>query len=185
MTATDLIFAAALLTAPAGTPELLPSEDRWPAVRDAVHKVAADWELMDERESRYLFGNRDDFEADLNILRNRYRELSDAPRLAACRQLPDRRAVNELVKFNRAYRKHLEEREMWERDRADVLHEAIRETDQLYRQWDLIRDAQCDFYYVTVRRAALKKLRDSLGEEAFATGRMPPYVPSWCFSSAR
>ena len=28
-------------------------------------------------------------------------------------------------------------------------------------QWDAIRDAQCDFYYVTVRRAALKKLRDA------------------------
>ncbi|QJW95639.1 hypothetical protein [Frigoriglobus tundricola] len=185
MSATDLILAATLLTAPVGTPEQTPPEDRWPAVRDAVHKTAVAWEIMDARETRYVLSARDDFEVDLNLLRKRYCDLVDAPKLVACYRLPDRRTVNELIKFNRAYRKHLEERQMWEPDRADLFHAAIQETDRLYREWDAVRDAQCDFYYVTVRRAALKKLRDSIGEPAFTAGRMPSYVPEWHFAAAR
>jgi hypothetical protein len=184
MSATDLVLAATLLSAPVGTPEQTPPEDRWIAVRDAIHKTAVGWEIMDPREERYLMAAREDFEPDLNLLRKRYFELADAPRLNDCHRLPDRRTVNELIKFNRAFRKHLEEREVWEPDRADLFHQAMQETDRFYRQWDAIRDAQCDFYYVTVRRAALKKLRDSLGASAFATGAMPSYVPEWRFASA-
>jgi hypothetical protein len=183
MSASDLILAAALLTAPVDTPEQTPAEENWVAVRDAVHKIAVDWEIMDPREARYLLATRDDFEPDLNLLRKRFVELADAPKLAACNRLPDRHMVNELIKFNREYRKNLEERQAWELDRADILSNAICETDRLYRQWDAIRDAQCEFYYVTVRRAALKKLRDGIGEEAFSVGRLPPHVPAWRFAS--
>jgi hypothetical protein len=184
MSASDLILAAALLTAPVGTPEQTPSEDQWTAVRDALHKTAVGWEIMDPRETRYVMATREDFEADLNLLRNRYSELADAPRLSDAQRLPDRRMVNELIRFNRSYRKYLEDRQAWEVDRADLFHTAIQETDRLYRQWDAVRDAQCDFYYVTVRRSALKKLRDSIGEDAFSTGHMPHYVPDWRFESA-
>ena len=184
MSASDLILAAALLTAPVGTPEQTPEEDRWVAVRDAVHKTAVEWEIMDPRETRYVMATREDFEADLNLLRKRHADLADAPRLADCQRLPDRRMVNELIRFNRAYRKYLEERQAWEADRADLFHTAIQETDRFYRQWDAVRDAQCDFYYVTVRRAALKRLRDAIGEDAFSTGQMPHYVPDWRFASA-
>ena len=183
MSASDLLLAAALLTAPVGTPEQTPTEDRWAVVRDAIHKTAVDWELMDPRETRYLLATRDDFLPDLDLLRKRYAELADAPKLIECQRLPDRRVVNELIKFNRAYRKHLEERQVWESDRSDLLHAAMQETDRMYRQWDAIRDAQCDFYYVTVRRTALKKLREAIGTDAFATGQMPPYVPDWRFAS--
>lgn len=185
MAASDLILAAALLTAPVGTPEQTPPEERWTAIRDAVHQTAVTWEIMDPRETRYVMATRDDFEPDLNLLRKRFAELADAPKLSECQRLPDRRTVNELIKFNRAFRKHLEERQVWETDRNDLFHVAIQETDRLYRQWDAIRDAQCDFYYVTVRRAALKKLRDALGAEAFTAGHMPPYVPEWRFASVK
>lgn len=184
MSPSDLILAAALLTAPVNTPEQTPPEDRWPTVRDAIHKTAVDWEIMDARETRYVLATREDFEADLNLLRKRYTDLADAPRLDDARRLPDRRIVNELIRFNRAFRKNLEERQVWESDRADVFSVAIQETDRLYRQWDAARDAQCDFYYVTVRRAALKKLRDAIGEEAFATGHIPHHVPDWRFAKA-
>jgi hypothetical protein len=183
MSASDLILAAALLTAPVDTPEQAPTEENWVAVRDAIHKIAIDWEIMDSRESRYLLASRDDFAADLNLLRKRFADLADAPKLAECHRLPDRHTVNELIKFNRAYRKHLEERQVWELDRADLFHNAIQETDRLHRQWDAIRDAQCEFYYVTVRRAALKKLREGIGAEAFVTGQMPQFVPAWRFAS--
>jgi hypothetical protein len=184
MSASDLVLAATLLSAPVGTPEQVPPEERWVAVRDAIHKMAVAWEIMDPREERYLMAARDDFETDLNLLRKRHAELADAPKLADCHRLPDRRTVNERIKFNRAFRKHLEEREVWEPDRADLFYQAMQETDRFYRQWDAVRDAQCDFYYVTVRRAALKKLQESLGDDAFAAGAMPPYVPEWRFASA-
>ena len=60
----------------------------------------------------------------------------------------------------------------------------LAETDRLYLVWDAVRDARCDFYYVTVRRQALKKLRDLVGDEAYATGELPPNVPTWRFREA-
>ncbi len=185
MSATDLILAATLLSAPAGTPEQTPPQTSWTTARDAIHKVAINWEIMDEREARYVMAARDDYQADLDLLRRRREELADAPRLADCRRLPSRDIVSDFLRFNRAFRKTLEERAEWELDRATLYHNVMRETDRLYRQWDAARDAQCDFYYVTVRRTALKKLRDSIGTEAFSNGQMPPYVPDWRFATAR
>lgn len=177
MSPTELFLAAALLGAPVDTPEPVPTEAAWPAVRDAVHAVALDWQIMDPRETRYVFANRADFAADLNLLRKRAVELADAPKLDACKWLPERRAVNELVRQNREFRCEIEARRPWETDREDLLHDAVRAADCLYRPWDALRDAQCEFYYVTVRRTALKKLRDAIGAEAFAAGRMPLAVP--------
>ena len=183
MTAADLLMAAMLLTAPVDTPEPVPPEERWPVVRDAVHKTAVDWELMDPRETRYVLATREDFTADLNLLRRRHADLAGAPKLADCRRLPDRRTVNDLIRFNRAYRKHLEQRQVWEPDRTDVLQAAILETDRLYKLWDALRDAQCDFYYVTVRREALKRYREAVGADAFLGGAAPPFVPDWLFAT--
>ena len=59
------------------------------------------------------------------------------------------------------------------------------ETDRLFRAWDAVRDARCEFYYTTVRRHALKNLREMIGDDAFAAGELPPYVPEWRFQSAR
>jgi hypothetical protein len=178
MSGPELCLAAALLCAPVDAPEPVPSEAAWPAVRDAVHALALEWQVMDPRETRYVFAHRADFAADLNLLRKRVAELADAPKLEACKWLPERRAVNELVRQNRDYRCELEARRPWELDRADLFHDALREVDRLYRPWDALRDAQCDFYYVTVRRTALKKVRDAIGADAFAAGRMPAAVPA-------
>ena len=57
----------------------------------------------------------------------------------------------------------------------------LQETDQLYQIWDTVRDARCEYYYVTVRRQALKRLREALGDEAYFSGRLPPHVPLWRF----
>jgi hypothetical protein len=40
------------------------------------------------------------------------------------------------------------------------LREAIQETDRLYAAWEAIGDARRDFWYVTFRRKALKRLRE-------------------------
>ena len=61
------------------------------------------------------------------------------------------------------------------------LREAIQETDRLYQVWDTIRDARCDYYYVTVRRQALKRLRETLGPDSYYSGNLPSHVPVWLF----
>lgn len=184
----EMFLAVVMLTAPVGTPETVHVSD-FPALRDAIHKTAIDWEILDPRETRYLLAAHEDFESDLNLLRKRYRDLEDAPKLADCNKLPDRKTVNALIAFNREFKKNLEERIPWELDRADILNIVIKENEVCYRHWDAMRDAQCDFYYVTVRRAALKKLRDGchgaggIGVEDFTIGKMPPHVPHWRFAT--
>ena len=70
-----------------------------------------------------------------------------------------------------------------ESTRGWELRTALQETDHLYYIWDTVRDARCEYYYVTVRRQALKRLRDLLGEEAYYTTKLPPFVPLWRFQS--
>lgn len=185
MTPCDLILAAALLTAPAGTPEPAPAADRWPGLRAALVQTALDWELLDERETRYVLARAEDFEADLNLIRRRHAELAGAPRLSEAARFPDKDTVNECVRSNRAYRKHLDVRLAWEADRAAGLRLAACETDRLYRVWDGVRDARCEFYYVTVRRAALKKVKEMIGEESYAAGELPSYLPDWAARASR
>jgi len=185
MSAGDLMLAAVLLTTPAGVPEPTPAVEQWNNVRDAVHKVAVDWEILDQRETRYIMSRPDDYSADLNLLRRRYQELKDAPRVADSFRFPDRTAVNDLVRFNRAFRKHLDQRHELETDRSEELRLVMRETDRLYQVWDAVRDARCEFYYVTVRRQALKKLKDMLGDESYTAGTLPPNVPTWRFNELR
>ena len=87
MSASDLVLAAALLSAPVGTPEQAPAGERWESVRAAIHKTAVAWEIMDPREERYLLAARDDFETDLNLLRQRFAELPtrrSSPTAAGC-----------------------------------------------------------------------------------------------------
>ena len=119
------------------------------------------------------------------VISNVDESLVDAPRVADGMRFPERAAVNELVRFNRSYLKHLQQRQQLEVDRADALRAVMWETDRLYQVWDAVRDARCEFYYVTVRRQALKKLKDLVGDEAYQTGTLPPNVPTWRFNEMR
>lgn len=185
MTPFDLVLAAALITAPPNTPEQPLSPERWPAVQAALHQTAIEWEILDPRETRYVLARLEDYEPDLNLLRRRYVDLADAPLVADSFRFPDRQTVNEYIRFNRAYRKNLETRQTWEADRADLIRVVVMETDRLYKVWDAVRDARCEFYYVTVRRQALKKLKETIGTEAYEAGELPPYVPEWRFQEMR
>jgi hypothetical protein len=177
----DLLLAIILLTTFPGTPEPMPSEEAFPSVRDAVQTVAIQWEILDPRETGYIFSKRSDFEPDLNLLRRRYQSFRDAPRVEESERLPERKLVNDLVQFNRAFRKHLVELHSLEQDRAPLYEEVMIETDQLYKIWDAVRDARCDFYYITVRRQALVRLKEMLGDEEYYSVELPPNVPSWRF----
>ena len=178
----DVLAAIILLNTFPGTYTHPPSDAEFPSLRDSVHRVALAWEILDPRETGYIFAKHSEFEADLNLLRQRHQDLRDAPRLCECHRLPTRFVANEFLQFNRAYRKHLVDRRELERDRAQVIDAAVAEVDECYRVWDAIRDARAEFYYVTVRRQALMRLRCMVGDEAYYLGEWPSPVPTWRFA---
>src|SRR5690606_5608267 len=128
-----------LLAAPPGTPEPPVPSGEWPALQTALHQVAVEWEIMDPREVNFVFARQENFVSDLNLLRQRYQDLADAPRAWDAQRFPDRGSVNELVTFNRNFRKHLETQQLIEPDRAAVFRQAARETDRLYEIYNAVR----------------------------------------------
>lgn len=185
MSGSELALAVSLIVSAPGTPAPEFDADEWPKVQAAVWKVAIDWELMDTRETSFMLTRPEDLKDDLDILRRRYAEFRNAPLLNDSKRFPEREVVNEMISFNRALRKHIDARRHVDTDRGGAYRAALRETDKLYQVWDAVRDAKCDFYYVTTRRAALKKVRDLIGAEAYEAGNLPPYVPTWRFEETK
>jgi hypothetical protein len=180
----DYMLAVCLVTAPVehgenlsleGTPEI------FMAVRPTLQALAVQWEILDPREVRYVLTRPEDFATDLKLLRRRHHDLAEAPPLYDCNRFPDRSTVSDLLSFNRAYRQHLDSRQSVEFVHWWELQEALQEADRLYQIWDTVRDARCDYYYVTVRRQALNRLRETIGETAYYTSNLPPHVPVWRF----
>jgi len=185
MTSWAFALAAALLTTPPEVPDPPPDVQDWPAVQAAIQSLAVKWEILDPREVRYVMARREDWENDIALLRRRYQELKDAPKLCDAQRFPDRNTVNDLLAFNRAYRRHVDARQALEQDRGPRLRAALKETDYLYQVWDSVRDARCEYYYITVRRQALRRLREMIGPEAYDSATLPPYVPLWRFQEAK
>ena len=185
MSGTELAFAISLLiNAPPGTPcpSIEPAE--WPTVQAAICKVAIDWEIMDERETSFMMTRLDDMKDDLELLRLRYVELNGAPLVSDGKRFPHRDTISDMLSLNRDLCKHIEARQHVDTDRASAFRAALHETDTLYRVWDAVRDAKCEFYYITMRRQALKKVRNMIGAEAYYTGNLPPHIPTWRFQEA-
>jgi hypothetical protein len=178
----DYLLAVALLATPSESLDLNGTSERFVTVRPTVQSLAIAWEILDEREVRYVLMRSDDFSGDLKLLRRRYQELADAPLLHDEMRFPDRALINDLLSFNRSYRQHLDNRQSMELTYWWELREMLQEVDRLYTIWDTVRDARCDYYYITVRRQALKKLKEMVGEVAYNNGCLPPHVPIWRFA---
>lgn len=171
------MFPLGLLVAVASiTAEGEPLSDRPPCSLADMRVVAVSLEIMDPRESRYHLAFETDFLADTNLMRRRYAELCDAPPLRDSIRFPGRDVCNEMAYSNRRYHDRLLDIQWMH---AEWIKDAICDTDRLYEVWDTVRDAQCHYYYVTVRRAALQRLREKLGAEAYYAGALPPSVPVW------
>lgn len=156
-------------------------EDGDALTRLTMQRVVISLELMDPREGRYTLTRPEDFVQDVNLLRRRYQELNDAPPVCDAIRFPDRQLVNELLAFNMQYKQFLEERLRIERVYRDDIEEALRENRWLYEVLDCARDTKTDYYYLTIRRTALKKLRELIGSHAYYAGCLPPPVPVWRF----
>ncbi len=164
-------------------PQWLERPDRFAQIGPALQHVAVQWELLDPREVRYVLGRPEDSLSDLAIVQKRYQDLQGAPWLYDRLRFPDRQTVNEFLAFNRAYRRTIDVRQPLELHNWWQMRAALQETDRLYLVWDLVRDAQCHYYYVSVRRNALKRLKEMIGDEAYYSGKLPPYVPLHHFAS--
>jgi hypothetical protein len=175
----SFLLAAALLTSPPETPLPETKADLFAAVQVPLQILAIEWEILDPREARYVLARPEDLAADLNLLRRRHHDLRDAPPASDAVRFPERTAVNELLAFNRSFKQYVEVRQPGEPGRSWELREAVNEIDHLYHVWDTVRDARCEYYYVTVRRQALKRLREMVGEEAYYSAMLPPHVPVW------
>lgn len=182
----DYLLAALLITTSPDVPETrVPSKAEWVILQPSITDLAVRWQLLDQRETAYILTTPEDYPGDLIIIRRRYRELKDVPLVEDGERFPEREQVNRLIRFNRSFRTKIADRMGLELDRQAIFTTVIRETDQLYAVWDAVRDARCEFYYVTVRRQALKKLQALLGEDDYRTATLPPLVPTWRFNDLR
>jgi hypothetical protein len=179
MFALDYVLALALLSAPAEITEGSESARAYAHARTALQALAVEWEVLDPKEVCYILARAEDFVADLLLVRRRFQELSQAPPLGDAQRFPDRNLVNELLTANRAYQQFLGVRQPVELAHWWELRAALQETERLYQVWDKVRDAHCEFYYVTVRRQALKDLRGLIGDDAYYSAKLPPSVPVW------
>lgn len=180
MDAASLLVAASLVTLPPGTPHGPLDPETTPAVK----AWALDQDLLDRREVNYFFRHDDEFDNDLDVLRRRWASLKDAPPLADAARFPDRDGLGDLLALNREFRHWAETRRVIDQDRGPELRRAGREAERIYKAYDLVRDAGCEWYYVSVRREALKGLRELLGDEDYYAGRLPPPVPVWMYPDA-
>ncbi len=183
MFAVDTLLAITLLSASPDTPIEPGLDKQFNTLAPVLRQTAISWEIMDRRETHYVLARADELKADLQLLRKRYRELKDAPAVHDCVRFPSRKAISQMLAFNREYRDHLKRLLAVDRTRAWVYREAITETDRLYKIWDTIRDTRCEYYYSSYRRQALKKVVQLIGMEAFYNGNYPPHIPVWRFSS--
>lgn len=146
---------------------------------DNLHFIAPDMqlvciasEIMDVRETKYTFTKPDEFVGDLTMMRQRLRDLYDAPRLHECYLLPERVVANEVIQLNRLQKTHyVQTMELYPHDVRFV--RIVEDLDERYRVWDYVRDARCEYYYTHIRRQAMKKLVQAIGEEAFSKGELP------------
>lgn len=173
----EFVLACALLTSPVETPENV-TREQFTSLKAAIQETAIEWEIMDEREKSYMLANYQEFQTDLDILRKRYEDLRDAPKLNEGKRFPVKDAASLLAKLNRELKSDLQIKMAWEQDRADIYSEAILQLDKVYPAWDALRDAQNEFYYITTRREALKKLKCVLNGN-FDNGNMPDAIPHW------
>jgi hypothetical protein len=152
-------------------------------LRTFLVQLALDWEFIDDRERNYIFVDVHNFQADVNTLRTRYRDLKDAPPASDALRFAERSYVSDLLVANRDYRKYVEVRQAGEPHRRDYWQNVLNETDQLYNIWILVRDCSYEYYYITMKRSALLALREKIGPANYYSGCLPPHVPTWRFQS--
>ncbi|MBM4072327.1 MAG: hypothetical protein FJ271_25875 [Planctomycetes bacterium] len=179
MFAYRFVMALALLNSPPERLETLDLEARHAELAPAVRLVAIHLEILDRKEAKYILADARHFAADLRLLGGRCHDLADAPRLAECQRLPALQMAQDFLAVNRSFQQSLESRLPLDPLHADDVRTVLQENEKLYQVWEAVRVAQNEIYYITVRRSALKELRDLIGAHDYYSGLLPPNVPMW------
>lgn len=150
-----------------------------PLIKSELQGLLIAAEVMDSRESTYVFAKPGEIADDAKFIRSRLEELQHAPPAESHLLFAiDRSVINELLLMNREHKHWLEGIEPLfpGQSRWGM---AIDESKLLYEAWDCLRDAKSPHFYVHVRRKALKRLQELIGAEAFDRGLMPSPLPEW------
>lgn len=108
--------------------------------------------------------------------------LCQDPPLYDRERFPPAQVAADALRFNRAYRRHVEVRRWTFLHQREYWDTVLAEIDYLYHCWDWLHAAQRgegrdEIYW----RYSLKRLRGLIGEDAYNEGSMPPPVPLWRF----
>lgn len=162
-----------------------PASWELPYIKGELQGLLIAAEVMDSRESTYVFAKPGEIADDARFIRSRLEELRYAPPADAHLLFTvDRNAINELLLLNRSHKYWLDGiGELY--PQQAIWGEAITETKLLYEAWDCLRDAKSPHFYIHVRRKALKRLQELIGAEAFDRGTMPPCLPNWRMTEIR
>ena len=98
-------------------------------------------------------------------------------------RFPPREMAKQAMEFNRAYRLHVQDRQMMELHNFWYWQEVLEETDYLYHCHDWLHAAQNgegrdETYWII----SLQRLKELIGNDAYNAGVMPPNVPVHRFS---
>ena len=144
-----------------------------PGMPDSIARpLALRFELLDERELRYKL--------DADLIRHRAWNLMGAPLVADAGKLPPRMALTENLAFLRGNLEFVNDCIVGWPEHAEYYKAWRREILALLSFWSTALDSQIDFYYVTVRRERLKKIRDEVGLQDWLFNNWPPMIP-WRF----
>lgn len=100
-----------------------------------------------------------------------------APHLGELDRFPPQPFIIDSINANRRYKVRLLERLPHDLLEADAVRAEICEVDRLYLIYDTLRDAMSAYYWPSLRRTDVAKLRELLGPTAFYSGWLPPSVP--------
>lgn len=179
------ILIAATLTAPPDAPILVGKE-----ATPALQQIAMKLQILDERESKWILVDRhgyneESLQRDIRMMRVRYQELKTAPPVEDTLYFPPPEIIQKMMDFNRAYRNYAQLNLAMYPDsygaRHDFWADAVKEADQLWRIYNNVKEAKCQFYTTYAKRSALKKVLEELGPEAYYSYTLPPCVPLWRF----
>jgi hypothetical protein len=118
------------------------------------------------------------FRGEARWARCRWREAADYPSICDCQRLPSLHVINQYLMLNRRYYWWLESRQRIDLSKADLIGEAMCETDKLYCIWNHVQGAMSESSLWVDRRRELFLLRQEAGDAAYY-GRLPPPVPLW------
>jgi hypothetical protein len=175
------LLALSLIVGSDEIPKGTDGENLFIYLKTSFAEIGVEREILDAKEAKFTLMNLSCFINDISTLRRRYIEFKDAPSVYDSLRFPDREYINELIAFNRLFRNRMELLSECYLHKSDEYKEIVRESDKIYSILDTVRDAKCEYYYITIRREALVRLKELLGNQGYYSGELPVPVPFWRF----